>query len=57
MQPLALLISTLLFCFVYGVAYGAALSHGSGGMKPINARSTVVAVIFAVLLFFLNRPF
>ncbi|CAI8155077.1 MAG: Uncharacterised protein [Prochlorococcus marinus str. MIT 9215] len=57
MSPIALLISTLIFCFVYGAAYGAALNSKQEKLVFINRNSTFVAIGFAVLLFLLNKPF
>ena len=57
MSPLALLFSTLLFCLIYGAAYGAALNADQKPVVFINRRSCLVAIGFAALLFLLNKPF
>lgn len=57
MSPLVLSFSTLLFCLIYGAAYGAALNSSNDRVVFINRRSALVAVGFALLLFLLNKPF
>ena len=49
-----LLVYTLLFCLVYGAAYGAALT---GKIACVNRNSAVTALVFAVVLWLLNKPF
>ena len=53
-NPLLLLLYTVLFCFVYGAAYGAALT---GKIACVNRNSAMTASIFAVVLWLLNKPF
>ena len=57
MSPWALFFSTLLFCLIYGCAYGAALNRKNKNVVFINKSSTLVAVLFSLLLFLLNKPF
>ena len=57
MSPWVLLISTLLFCLIYGAAYGAALNGDQSPVVFMNRRSCLVAIGFALLLFVLNKPF
>ena len=54
MNPLLLLLYTIIFCFLYGAAYGTALN---GRNAYINRNSAVTALIFAFLLWLLNKPF
>ncbi|KZR87335.1 hypothetical protein MITS9509_01185 [Synechococcus sp. MIT S9509] len=54
MNPWLLLLYTVLFCFVYGAAYGAALT---GKIACVNRNSATTASIFAVVLWLLNKPF
>lgn len=54
MNPFLLLVYTLLFCLVYGAAYGAALT---GKIACVNRNSAVTALVFAVVLWLLNKPF
>ena len=42
------------FCVVYGAAYGAALT---GKIACINRNSAITALVFAVVLWLLNKPF
>ena len=49
-----LLVYTLLFFLVYGAAYGAALT---GKIACVNRNSAVTALVFAVVLWLLNKPF
>ena len=57
MSPIALLLSTTLFCLIYGAAYGAALNARQQPMVFMNKSSALVAIGFAALLFLLNKPF
>ena len=54
MNPFLLLLYTVIFCVVYGAAYGAALT---GKIACINRNSAVTALVFAVVLWLLNKPF
>ena len=54
MNPFLLLLYTVIFCVVYGAAYGAALT---GKIACINRNSVITALVFAVVLWLLNKPF
>jgi|TARA_B100002052_G_C15605960_1_gene473103 hypothetical protein len=54
MNPFLLLLYTVIFCLVYGGAYGAALT---GKIACINRNSAITALVFAVVLWLLNKPF
>ncbi|QNJ09614.1 putative membrane protein [Synechococcus sp. Minos11] len=54
MNPFLLLLYTVIFCVVYGAAYGAALT---GKIACINRNSAITALVFAVVLWLLNKPF
>ena len=54
MNPFLLLLYTLIFCLVYGAAYGAALT---GKIACMNRNSVITALVFAVVLWLLNKPF
>ena len=54
MNPFLLLLYTVIFCVVYGAAYGAALT---GKIACINRNSAITALVFAVVLGLLNKPF
>ena len=56
-SPIALLVSTFLFCVVYGSAYGAALNRKNEKVVFLNKDSMLVAIGFSALLFLLNKPF
>ena len=53
-NPFLLLVYTLLFCLVYGAAYGAPLT---GKIDCVTRNSAVTALVFAVVLWLLNKPF
>ena len=53
-ESLLLLLYTVIFCVVYGAAYGAALT---GKIACINRNSAITALVFAVVLWLLNKPF
>jgi len=57
MKPWFLLFSTLVFCLIYGSAYGAALNRKNEQVEFLNKDSALVAIGFSVLLFLLNKPF
>ena len=54
MNPFLLLLYTVIFCVVYGAAYGAALT---GKIACINRNSAITALVFGVVLWLLNKPF
>ena len=54
MNPFLLLLYTVIFCVVYGAAYGAALT---GKIACISRNSAITALVFAVVLWLLNKPF
>jgi hypothetical protein len=54
MSPFLLLLYTVIFCLVYGGAYGVALT---GKVACINRNSAITALVFAVVLWLLNKPF
>ena len=53
-NPFLLLVYTLVFCLVYGAAYGAALT---GKIACVNRNSALTALVFAVVLWLLNKLF
>ena len=53
-EPFFVVALHLIFCVVYGAAYGAALT---GKIACINRNSAITALVFAVVLWLLNKPF